>query len=257
MSSSSTIGGNGTTVNNTPTDTMNANSSNTSAADLQQTFLTLLVTQLQNQDPTSPVDSSQMTSQLAQINTVSGIAQLNSSLSSLSSQITAGQQTQAAMLVGSNVLAPGNTLSLSGGATTAFGVQLSTAASNLTITVTNSAGQVVNTINEGAQQAGTVPFTWTPTDSTGAKLPDGNYTIKATYTDSSGNTASATTMTVAQVQGVIRQADGTPGLALSNGTTVGLSAIGAIFPSASASNGSGSGSGSGSDSSNNNSNSSS
>ncbi len=88
MSSSSTIGGNGTTVNNTPTDTMNANSSNTSAADLQQTFLTLLVTQLQNQDPTSPVDSSQMTSQLAQINTVSGIAQLNSSLTSLSSQIT-------------------------------------------------------------------------------------------------------------------------------------------------------------------------
>ncbi|WP_186236038.1 flagellar hook assembly protein FlgD [Burkholderia gladioli] len=253
MSSSSTIGGNGTTVNNTPTDTMNANSSNTSAADLQQTFLTLLVTQLQNQDPTSPVDSSQMTSQLAQINTVSGIAQLNSSLTSLSSQITAGQQTQAATLVGSNVLAPGNTLSIANGAATAFGVQLSTAASNLTITVTNAAGQLVNTINEGGQQAGTVPFTWTPVDSSGAKLPDGNYTIKANYTDVNGNTATATTMTVAQVQGVIRQADGTPGLALSNGTTVGLSAIGAIFPSASASNGSGSGS----DSSNNNSNSSS
>ncbi|EIF79881.1 flagellar basal body rod modification protein, partial [Burkholderia pseudomallei 354a] len=109
-SSFTTIGGSGTTVNSLPYDTMSSNGqssgtsganttngtagtngtsgansginvasslSTTSAADLQTTFLKLLVTQLQNQDPTSPVDSSQMTSQLAQINTVSGIAQLN------------------------------------------------------------------------------------------------------------------------------------------------------------------------------------
>ncbi|MDW9229407.1 flagellar hook capping - N-terminal region family protein [Burkholderia cepacia] len=110
-SSSTTIGSNGTNVSNLPTDTMNTNNvsstNGTSASDLQATFLKLLVTQLQNQDPTSPVDSSQMTSQLAQINTVSGIAQLNTSLTSLSSQLTAGQQTQAALLIGTNVLAPG------------------------------------------------------------------------------------------------------------------------------------------------------
>ncbi|MBN3722747.1 flagellar hook assembly protein FlgD [Burkholderia sp. Ac-20379] len=241
---STTISGSGTTVTNTPTDTMNASSTGTSAADLQQTFLTLLVTQLQNQDPTSPVDSSQMTSQLAQINTVSGIAQLNSSLTSLSSQITAGQSTQAALLVGSNVLAPGSTLNVSSGATTAFGVQLTSAASNLTITVKDSTGKVVNTVNEGAQAAGTVPLTWTPTDSNGVPLADGTYTISATYTDSTGATANATTLTVAQVQGVVRQADGTAGLALSNGSTVGLSDIGAIFPSSSSSASSGSSSGS-------------
>lgn len=77
---STTIGGNGTNVSTLPTDTMNtstASTTGTSASDLQATFLKLLVTQLQNQDPTSPLDSSQMTTQLAQINTVSGIAQLN------------------------------------------------------------------------------------------------------------------------------------------------------------------------------------
>ncbi|ACR30377.1 flagellar hook assembly protein FlgD [Burkholderia glumae] len=246
-STTNSIGSNGTNTSTLPVDTMSNNSgvASTSASDLQQTFLKLLVTQLQNQDPTSPVDSSQMTSQLAQINTVSGIAQLNSSLSSLSSQITAGQQTQAALLIGSNVLAPGSTLSVSGGAGTGFGVQLPSAAADLKITVKNSAGTVVNTIDAGAQAAGTIPINWTPTDSSGATLPDGKYTISASYTDGSGASTSATTLTAAQVQSVIRQSDGTPGLVLSNGTTVGLPNVGAIFPGTASSGTSSSGSGSG------------
>ncbi|AJK47974.1 flagellar hook assembly protein FlgD [Burkholderia plantarii] len=250
-STTNSIGSNGTNTSNVPTDTMSNNSglSSTSAADLQQTFLTLLVTQLQNQDPTSPVDSSQMTSQLAQINTVSGIAQLNSSLSSLSSQLTAGQQTQAALLIGTNVLAPGSTLNVASGTGTGFGVELPAAATDVKVTIKNSAGTVVNTIDAGAQAAGTIPFNWTPTDSSGATLPDGQYTISASYTDGTGATNTATTLTAAQVQSVIRQADGTPGLVLSNGTTVGLPNVGAIFPAAS-SGSSGSGSGSGSDNNN-------
>jgi flagellar basal-body rod modification protein FlgD len=252
-SSSTTIGGTGTTVNNLPYDTMSANGgssktglstststsvstsnssslSTTSAADLQTTFLKLLVTQLQNQDPTSPVDSSQMTSQLAQINTVSGIAQLNSSLTSLSTQLTAGQQTQAALLIGSNVLAPGNTVPVKSGAASPFGVQLTSNVSNLTITVKNSSGTVVNTINAGQQAAGTVPFNWTPTDSAGNKLPDGTYTISASYTDASGKQYTPTTLSASQVLSVVKQADGTPGLVLSNGTTVGLTQVASIFP---------------------------
>ncbi|MEK6423589.1 MAG: flagellar hook assembly protein FlgD [Burkholderia gladioli] len=237
--SSTTIGNNGTSVNRLPPDTMGSKgTSNQSAADLQQTFLKLLVTQLQNQDPTSPVDSAQMTSQLAQINTVSGIAQLNASLASLASTITAGQSTQAAMLVGASVLAPGSALTVSKGAPVGFGVQLTSAASNLTITVKDAAGKVVNTLDEGPRKAGTIPLTWTPVDASGAKLPDGQYTISASYTNAQGATASATTMTVAQVQGVVRQADGSAGLALSTGATVDLARIGAIFPRASGSAGS-------------------
>lgn len=245
-SSSSPLGGNGTTVTNLPYDTMSSNSasslstslstgtstlSTTSAADLQTTFLTLLVTQLQNQDPTAPVDSSEMTSQLAQINMVSGIAQLNTSLTSLSTQLTASQQTQAAQLIGSDVLAPGNTVQVQGGVAAPFGVQLTSSAANLTLTVTNSAGAVVNTINAGAQAAGTVPFNWTPTDTAGNALPDGTYTINASYTSSTGAQVSPTTLSAAQVESVVQQAGGTPGLVLSNGSTVGLAQVASIFPS--------------------------
>ena len=106
MTTNTTIGGNGATVSQTLFDTMNGTNSSTSstkstgnsATDLQNTFLQLLIAQMKNQDPTSPMDSSQMTSQLAEINTVTGIGQLNTSLTSLSTQLTAGQQTQAANL---------------------------------------------------------------------------------------------------------------------------------------------------------------
>ncbi|WP_175715517.1 flagellar hook assembly protein FlgD [Burkholderia ambifaria] len=232
-STSTTIGSNGTNVSTLPTDTMNTSNvstTGTSASDLQATFLKLLVTQLQNQDPTSPVDSSQMTSQLAQINTVSGIAQLNTSLTSLSSQLAAGQQTQAALLIGTNVLAPGNGVAVKGGAASPFGVSLANDVSNLTITVKNSSGAVVNTINAGKQAAGTVPFNWTPTDAAGNALPDGKYTVSAQYTGSDGKTYAPTVLAAAQVQSVIKQADGTAGLVLSNGTTVGLTQVASIFP---------------------------
>ncbi|MGU7783458.1 flagellar hook assembly protein FlgD [Burkholderia sp. PU8-34] len=237
-SSSTTIGTSGTTVSTLPTDTMNTNNvstTSTSASDLQATFLKLLVTQLQNQDPTSPVDSSQMTSQLAQINTVSGIAQLNTSLTSLSTQLAAGQQTQAAMLIGSNVLAPGNAVTVKSGAATPFGVSLASSVSNLTVTVKNASGLVVNTINAGAQSAGTVPFNWTPTDAAGNALPDGKYTISASYTDSTGTPQTVTTLAAAQVQSVVKQADGTAGLVLSNGSTVGLTQVASIYPTTSSS----------------------
>ncbi|MXN74146.1 flagellar hook assembly protein FlgD [Burkholderia sp. 4701] len=254
-SSSTTIGTNGTSMSTLPTDTMNTKNastngtsatgtstgstlSTTSASDLQTTFLKLLVTQLKNQDPTSPVDSSQMTSQLAQINTVSGIAQLNTSLTSLSTQLAAGQQTQAALLIGTNVLAPGNGVAVKGGAASPFGVSLANDVSNLTITVKNDAGVVVNTINAGRQSAGTVPFNWTPTDAAGNTLPDGKYTVSAQYTGADGKTYAPTVLSAAQVQSVIKQADGTAGLVLSNGTTVPLTQVASIFPNAPSTGGS-------------------
>ncbi|MDW9229406.1 flgD Ig-like domain protein [Burkholderia cepacia] len=89
---------------------------------------------------------------------------------------------------------------------------------------------MVNTIKAGAQSAGTVPFNWTPTDSAGNALPDGKYTVSASYTDSNGTPQPATTLAAATVQSVIKQADGTAGLVLSNGTTVGLTQVASIFP---------------------------
>ena len=237
-SSSTTIGSNGTTVSQTLLDTMNGASSSssstsstsgTSAQDLQNTFLTLLVTQLKNQDPTNPADSSQMTSQLAQINTVSGIGQLNTSLSSLATQLSAGQQTQAALLIGSSVLSAGNGVTVSKGASSSFGVQLASDVSDLQIVVKNSSGQIVNTLDLGAQGAGVVSVTgWTPVDSKGATLADGSYTITAQGTIN-GQQATATTLSASQVQSVVQMSGGAPGLKLANGSTVALTSVASIL----------------------------
>ncbi|HEX3382313.1 MAG TPA: flagellar hook assembly protein FlgD [Paraburkholderia sp.] len=240
MTTNTTIGSNGTTVSQSLLDTMNGTSSSssatgstsstsgTSAADLQNTFLQLLVAQLKNQDPTNPMDSSQMTSQLAQISTVQGISQLNTSLSSLSTQLSAGQQSQAALLIGSTVLAPGNSISVASGKAGAFGVTLANSVSDLQVVVKNSAGTIVNTIDLGKQSAGTIPVGWTPTDTAGNTLPDGTYTITATGTIN-GQQATATTLTGATVESVVTQSTGTAGLVLSNGSTVGLTSVAAIL----------------------------
>lgn len=240
MTTSTTIGSNGTNVSKTLLDTMNGTSSASassstsatgaqSATELQNTFLTLLVTQLKNQDPTNPADSSQMTSQLAQINTVTGIGQLNTSLSSLATQLSAGQQTQAALLIGSNVLATGNSMTVASGASSSFGVQLANDVSDLQIVVKNASGQIVNTLDLGAQGAGVVPVTgWKPVDSKGNTLADGSYTISAQGTIN-GQQATATTLSAAQVQSVVQMPGGAPGLKLSNGSTVALTGVASIL----------------------------
>lgn len=236
-SSNTTVSGSGTisqqlldTVNGKSSSSSSSSSSNsTSSTSLQDTFLKLLVTQMQNQDPTNPMDSSQMTSQLAQINTVTGISQLNTTLSSLASQLSAGQSPQASLLIGQNVLVPGSTTTVSNGASSGFGVSLTSAVTDLKVTVKDKSGNIVNTLDLGAQQAGTLPITWKPTDASGNPLPDGTYAISAAGTTSTGATATVATLAGAQVQSVVQQSDGSTGLLLNNGSTVGMTSVSAIL----------------------------
>jgi flagellar basal-body rod modification protein FlgD len=235
LTTQTTIGNNGANVSQTLLDTMNGTNSTSSTqstgnsgTDLQNTFLQLLVAQMKNQDPTSPMDSSQMTSQLAQINTVTGIGQLNQQLTSLSAQLASNQQTTAASLIGSTVLAAGDSFSVASGKATGFGVTLANDASDVTITVKNSAGLIVNTVDLGKQPAGTTPIGWTPVDKAGNPLPDGTYTFTAASVEN-GKSATPVTLTAAQVQGVIKQPDGTSGLVLSSGVTVHMSDLAAII----------------------------
>lgn len=239
-SSNTTIGSGGTvsqqlldTINGTSSNSSSSSSSSSSSNSLQTTFLKLLVTQLQNQDPTNPMDSTQMTSQLAQINTVTGISQLNTTLTSLASQLSAGQNAQASLLIGQNVLVPaastGATTTVGSGVSTGFGVSLSSAVSDLKVTVKDKSGNIVNTLDLGAQQAGTIPVTWKPVDSSGSTLPDGTYTLSATGTSSNGTAATVTALTGAQVQSVVQRSDGSTGLMLNDGTTVGMTSVSAIL----------------------------
>ncbi len=138
------------------------------ASDLQSSFLTLLVAQLKNQDPTNPMQNNELTTQLAQISTVSGIEKLNTTLGSVSGQIDNSQSLQAASLIGHGVMIPGTTI-LAGTSTTEgnttttttpFGVELQQAADKVTATITDATGAVVRTIDIGELKAGVHTFTW-------------------------------------------------------------------------------------------------
>src|SRR5882672_10175477 len=133
--------------------------SSTADAGSQDRFLKLLVTQLQNQDPLSPMDNAELTSQIAQINTVSGIATLNTSVQALSGQFLQMQTLQGAALIGKNVIVPGNKLDIADGVAQG-GFELAAAADSVKVEVLNAAGTVVDTVQLGAANSGVNGFNW-------------------------------------------------------------------------------------------------
>ena len=109
-----------------------------------------------------------------------------------------------------------------------FETLMTTPVGDLQVVVKNSAGQIVSTLDLGKQAAGTIPVGWTPVDAAGNALPDGTYSISAVGTIN-GQPAQATTLSAATVLSVVMQTNGTPGLVLSNGSTVGLTGVAAIL----------------------------
>lgn len=141
----------------------------TAAAETSDRFLKLLVAQMKNQDPLSPMDNAQVTSQMAQINTVSGIQTLNASVQALSGQFVQMRTLQGASLVGHDVVVQGNALSISDGQGEG-GFELASAASSVKVDVLSPSGQVVDSIDLGAQSSGMHSFSWpagTASDSSG------------------------------------------------------------------------------------------
>ncbi len=137
-------------------------------------FLTLLVAQLKNQDPLSPMDNAQITSQMAQISTVGGIDKLNDTLKALSGQMTASGQVQSASLVGHRVLVSGSSLVLSEGVASG-GFSLRQPVDQLTVTISDQAGIVMSRIDLGPRQAGMHTFAWDGMTDSGQQAVNGAY----------------------------------------------------------------------------------
>ncbi|MEJ0003577.1 MAG: FlgD immunoglobulin-like domain containing protein [Pararobbsia sp.] len=164
---------------------------------------------------------------------MSGISTLNSSLTSLASQLGATQQLEANSLIGQGVLTAGSNITVtnttdSSGKTTQVaspaGVQISGPTSDLTVTIKDASGNIVQKIDLGPQQsAGVVPFEWNGQNSSGAAVPNGNYTYTAAAADSG---VTATALTFGVVQGVTADPSGSgTDVTLNNGSNVPLSAI--------------------------------
>ncbi|HNZ56317.1 MAG TPA: flagellar hook capping FlgD N-terminal domain-containing protein, partial [Methylophilaceae bacterium] len=144
-----------TTVQNTNTasqallDSVNGKKSKTdSTQEAQDRFMTLLVTQMKNQDPLNPMDNAQVTSQMAQLSTVSGINKLNSTVESLMSSLQMGQSYQAANMIGHGVLVEGKTLTTNGEGGY-FGVELPVGADKLSIDIKDTSGNTIRTLDFG------------------------------------------------------------------------------------------------------------
>jgi flagellar basal-body rod modification protein FlgD len=152
-----------------------------SAQDQTDRFMKLLVAQLNNQDPMNPMDNSQMTSQIAQINTVSGIQTLNDTVKSLSTQFASMQSMQGTSLIGHDVLTSGNTISINNGVGKGA-LNLASAADSVTVQVTSPGGQLLGTVNLGAMSAGQQSFTWDASGYTGSGNP--TFTVTASLANS-------------------------------------------------------------------------
>jgi flagellar basal-body rod modification protein FlgD len=178
----------------------------TSADDASQRFLTLLVTQLQNQDPLNPLDNAEITSQLAQLSTVTGVNKINDTLASLSSSLDANQYLQSAGLVGHDIVATGNQIQVTDGAGR-MAYALKAAADSVSISIKDASGNVVRTIDAGPGTADVHFADWDGKDNSGKAVPDGTYTFSVTATAQKAS-VQATTLTVAHVSGLIPGAGG-------------------------------------------------
>ena len=173
----------------------------------QDRFLKLLVAQMRNQDPLNPLQNSEVTSQLAQLSTVTGINKLSELVGGLSSSFAQSQSLQAASVIGRGVLVEGSSIELTQGAAIAA-IELPQAVDQLTISVRNAAGAVVHTANLGPQTSGPVKFQWDGTGDTGTALADGKYTYEAKGSAAGQNVTGITHLAYGRVNSVTLGAQG-------------------------------------------------
>jgi flagellar basal-body rod modification protein FlgD len=179
-----------------------------SLADNFNTFLTLLTTQLKNQDPTAPLDSNQFTQQLVQMTGVEQQLNANALLQQVVTNTSSGVST-AVSLIGKNVKATSDTANLSGGQAQ-WTYNLPTNAADLKVEVLDSKGNVVHAEAPSDMTAGDHPFTWNGKDLTGTQLPNGGtYTLKVTATDPTGAALATTNYVQGVVTGVTQSTAGT------------------------------------------------
>lgn len=151
---------------------------NTNPLDLQKNFLSLLVAQIKNQDPTDPIKNSDLTSQLAQINTASGIERLNNTAIQFSDQITKNQNIQLSSLIGHRVLVPNKKIIHTQDTETKFGIELMGNATAVEIKITDENDKIVYVKKMSKDtQAGRYDFIWDGKDLNKKNTTTGTYNI--------------------------------------------------------------------------------
>jgi flagellar basal-body rod modification protein FlgD len=153
------------------------------------------------------MDNAQLTSQLAQISTVSGMQTMNATLSQLLSQVSASRAMDSAALIGHTVMVPGKQVSVAGGVPGKFGLDLPSTADAVTVDVLDKDGNVVRTIDMKGQTAGVHNVAWDGKNNAGAAVADGDYTFKVTAT-ANGTSVQPVALVYGKVQSISGDASG-------------------------------------------------
>ncbi|MEO5865752.1 MAG: flagellar hook assembly protein FlgD [Sphingomonas sp.] len=190
----------------------------------QADFLKLMTAQLQNQDPFSPVDNTQMVAQMAQFSSLSGISQMNTTLQAISDKLGATSTSDALAYVGHNVLTEGATAypRTSGGI--AGAVELDGAATGVKVSIQDANGQVLKTLSLGAQPQGTVNYDWDGTTDAGTAAGPGPYHVVVAAQED-GKTVASRGLVWAPVESVSMPSSGSPVLSVSGVGQIPTSAV--------------------------------
>jgi len=165
-------------------------------------FLQLLVTQLKNQNPLSPQDNGAFVAQLAQFSSLEGINTLNDSVNAISSNFSSSQALQASSLVGRSIIIQTDKAMVDTSKSMTGSVDVTAATGNVSVKITDKDGNVVRTIEMGAQSAGTQSFIWDGKNDKGEVAPAGTYTFNATTKNDKGDAVALTTSLPATVTSV-------------------------------------------------------
>ncbi|NMC74361.1 MAG: flagellar hook assembly protein FlgD [Geobacteraceae bacterium] len=165
-------------------------------------FLTLFVTQLQNQDPLNPMDGTQFISQLAQLTQVEQAYNTNSNLEKLISMMNDSSALSSLSYIGKEVIAAGSQVALTSGGEANLSCVLPKAAEQVVVEIYDSGGTTVRTLTQGQTAAGPATLVWDGRNDAGTALPSGTYSFAVKGIDSSGNTFTCETRTGGKVDGV-------------------------------------------------------
>jgi flagellar basal-body rod modification protein FlgD len=168
-------------------------------------FLTMLVAQLQYQDPMNPMDSTGFTAQLAQFSSLEQLESINAALETMTTYQASNDNAQAVQFIGKQVTAVGNVVELGDGGTATMSFELADDADAVYIKVYNEAGAFVGDFEVGSLAAGEQQVTWDGRDQNGQSLPEGQYQFDVLAVDENDAQVSATTYSTGVVTGVSYQ----------------------------------------------------
>ncbi len=165
-------------------------------------FLSLLVAQLEAQDPLNPMDSTNFTAQLAQFSSLEQLQNMNTTLSTIGTSQAILTNSQAVGFIGKTITALGDTFQVSNGVSQNLQFSLESDAAGLYAKIYDSSGNYVSQVELGATSAGEQSLTWNAQDYMGEQVPDGDYQFEVTAIDAYGNTVEVTQFASGVVTGV-------------------------------------------------------